>query len=328
MNDDKKIRIALIYKSDYNFFQPSHFDKTTYNFFFHALKRHPKLEISYFPTENYFDTTKLKGKFDVILLPNNYITAVPEQLDGIHQLSIPVFSRVGDPHSAKELDQIRLHEKWKIDCYFGKDPPSYFYKFYPNEFRYEIIIFGLEPPLYQNLKPFNERIKDRILNSGNVGKTSIISRVSNAIINPKRSAWYFYKLRTKCNYLSYVDYKGKQGKEYFFKDYPTYLSQYRSAIAATTFYPTQKYWEIPAAGCLTFMEITKLNDSSFLGFQDEKTAIFINEKNYKKKFETFLETSDDPKWEKIANQGREYVLNNLTNDIAIEKLIKIMNEYI
>jgi hypothetical protein len=324
----KKIRVAVIYKPHYNFFQPSHFDQTTYNFFFKALPRNSCLELFYFSEEHTLDVSKLKGKIDVILLPNNYVTAVPENLIGIRQSNIPVISRTGDPHWAKKLNLFAYHDKWKIDHYFGAIPKSYFYKFYPKEFRYKEIIFGLEPSLYSNLKPFGDRIKNRILNSGNVGKTRIISRIANSIIYPKRSAWYFYKLRTKCNYLSYVDHSSIQGNKYPNANYPEYLSQYRTAIAATTYYPTQKYWEIPAAGCLSFMEFTETNDGSYLGFVDNETAIFINEKNYKKKFENFLEDPNNPKWKEIATNGRQYVLENLSNDNATNSLVNLMREFI
>jgi hypothetical protein len=117
-----------------------------------------------------------------------------------------------------------------------------------------------------------------------------------------------------------------KGSKYVNDDYPTYLSRYRAAIAASTWYPTQKYWEITAAGCLTFMEITQKNDGSYLGFKDGETAIFINEKNYKDKFEEFLNDPDNPKWEEIANAGRQHSMDNLTNDNATEKLVDVMKK--
>lgn len=321
---NRKIRVAFIYKKSYNYFQTDHFDKTTYQFFMNALGRNPDLDVTYFPADDKFDTTQLKGKYDVILLPNNRTDGTPDQLIGIHKTEIPVISRTGDPHSAQRYDLISFHNEWKIDCYFGTIPKSYFYKFYPKHFKYEVIIFGLESHLYQNLKPFKNRIKDKILNSGAVGKTNLKSRIANSILNPRHSSWYFYKLRTKCNKLPYVDYSGMKGKNYINEDYSSYLSQYRAAIAATTFYPTQKYWEIPAAGCLTFMEITPKNNGEYLGFKDRKTAIFINEKNYREKFEEYLNDLDNPTWEEIAVEGRNYTLANLNNDKATEALVKLI----
>ena len=63
--------------------------------------------------------------------------------------------------------------------------------------------------------------------------------------------------------------------------YSILLSNYVAAIAATTFFPSIKYWEIPAAGCLTFMEITDKNKGEYTVFIDGKSAIFINEDNMK-----------------------------------------------
>ena len=322
-----KIKVALIYKSTYHAFQPDFFERSSFDFFMKALKRNQQMEISYFSVDgDYFDTRKLRDNCDIILLANNHPGATPEILDGIQNLGIPVICRSGDQHYAKRYNQINYHQKWKIDYYFGSNPSSYFYRFLPHDFMYQEIPIGLEPSLYQNLRPYKERIKDKILNSGSVGKLTIKSRVANAILNPKRNAWYFYKLRTICNKIPYVDHTGMKGNKYTNDDYPTYLSRYRSAIAATTWFPTQKYWEIPAAGCLTFMEMTQRNNGSYLGFKDGETAIFINEQNYKDKFEEFLNDPDNLKWEEIANAGREYVINNLTNDKAVDKLVELMKK--
>ena len=206
---------------------------------------------------------------------------------------------------------------------------SYFYKYYPKNFKYREIIFGLDPELYQNLKPFDKRIKEKILNTGVMGNKKIKSRIANKLLNPGFSGWYLYKLRTLCNDLPYVHHEGmKNGKYPFDGDFPKYLSQYRAAIAACTVYPVQKYWEMPAAGCLTFMEMTERNDGSYLGFKDGETSIFMNEKNYKKKFEEFLNDPDNKKWQEIASAGREHVMNNLTNEKAVSQLVNLMRELI
>ena len=73
-------------------------------------------------------------------------------------------------------------------------------------------------------------------------------------------------------------------------------------------------------------EITKKNNGYFLGYKDNETAIFINEKNYKEKFEQYISDPDNPKWEQIANAGREYTMNNLTNDKAVNSLVELMKE--
>lgn len=323
----KKINVALIYKPSYPFLTGNHFDNTTYHFFMLALKRNSKINISYFPEEKSFDTSKLKNKFDIILIAENHSDATPE-LKEIQNMNIPVISRVGDPHDAKRKNKFIFHEKFKINYYFNFMDQSYFYKYYPKHYNYKTIIFGLESSLYENTKPYNNRIKNKILNSGAIGKSTIKSRIANRILNPKRSSWYFYKLRTLCNKLKYVEYARDVEKNYKKKDYQHILSQYCAAIGATTFYPTIKYWEISASGCLTFMEITEKNHGAYLGYKDNETAIFINEKNYKEKFEKYLNDIDNPKWEQIAQKGRNYTMNYLNNDRAVDSLVDLFNEVI
>ena len=340
----QKIRVALIHKKSYNYFQPNHHDRTTYDFFVTALKRDPNLEVMYFPAGNVFDASKLKGKYDIILLTSNRTDGTPNDLIGAKNLEIPIISRTGDCHYYKlpepataagenipidyNITQKNFDTNWKIDYYFGVIPKSYFYKYYPKEFKYKEIIFGLEPELYQNLKPYNKRVKDEILNTGVMGNKSIKSRIANKLLN-QFSGWQFYKLRTICNELPYVHHEGmKDGKYPFVGSFPKYLSQFRAAIAACTLYPVQKYWEIPAAGCLTFMEMTEKNDGYYLGFKDGETSIFMNEKNYKKKFAEFLNDPDNKKWQEIACAGREHVMSNLTNDKAVESLVKLMRSLI
>ena len=86
----EKIKVALIYKDDYTFLNKNHFDKTTYYFFMKALQRNQNLDITYFPAKNTFDCSKLKGKFDLILLPNNNIDGTPNALIDIKIIGIPV----------------------------------------------------------------------------------------------------------------------------------------------------------------------------------------------------------------------------------------------
>jgi len=325
-----KIKVALIYKKSYNYFQPNHFDQTSYDFFFKALKRNIQLEISYYPCEKKFDVSKIKGRCDIILLPNNSTDGSPDVLIGIKNSNIPVISRTGDPHDAERYNQIEFCEKNKVDYLFSSLPDSLIYKYYPKNIKQKIIIFGLEPELYQNVPPFKTRIKDRILITGKMGRTDLKNRAANYILNPRRSGWHLYKLRTLCKELDYVEYSGINEKlsDNKNQDYPAYTSKYCAIIAATTFYPTLKYWENAAAGCLTFMEITEKNNGYFLGYKDNETAIFINEKNYKEKFQQYLSDPDNPKWEQIANAGREYTMNNLTNDHAISSLVELMKEII
>ena len=322
-----QIRIAVIYKEEFKFLSPDYRDNTLYYFFKHALNRNKRLSTEFFLSGDKFDTKILKNKFDIILLPDNRFPHIPTELEQLDQLRIPVISRTGDPHTMKQYGRLKIHKSHRIKYYFGPLTENYFHQYYPKEIKFKFILAGLESDLYKSIKPFSERISDKILNTGNVGNIKLKSRIANAIINPKKSTWHFYKLRTLCNQLPYVDYSGMKGGSYIHEDYPSYVSSYKGAIAASTYYAVIKHLEITAAGCLTFMEVSeKNNDAEALGFKDYENAIFINENNYKQKFEEFLSNPNDSKWETIAKNGRIHTLNNLNNDKAVESLIELIED--
>jgi len=323
MNDKQiKTRIAFIY-SPCETLTKDYFFTISYHFFMTALKRHPEIEISYISVTETLDVYNLKGKFDVILLFENRIHCVPKKLINVKKSGIPVIVRVGDLHASKIYDTDSFHDEFNVSAYFGYQHSKNFYNYFPKNYDYEVVLYGLEPSLYKNLTPFSERISNKILNSGAVGNTKIFSKLINRIRNPE-NALYHYKLRTKCNELNYVDYTPTLQHEYVGDKYPLLLQKYMASIAATTINYTTKYFEIPAAGCLSFMEVNDQNGAEKLGFKDFQNSIFINEKNYKNKFDEYIETSDDPKWEKIAKSGYEHVMENLTNDNAVESLLKLI----
>ena len=322
----EKMKIAFIYHKNNIFLTGKHFDNTYYNFFMKALKRNQLLKITDFPSETIFDASILKDKFDIILLWENSEFGMPKEIEGIQDLDIPVISRVSDPVRAPR--SIKLHKKWKINYYYWMCHEDFFYELYPKEFKYKTIIYGLESSLYQNVKPFHERIKNKILLTGAIGNQKIFSRIINDIRKPKWNAFRFYYLRTLCSKLPYIDYFSTLSHKYINDMYPKLLEQYSSAITASSYSPNIKYLENSAAGCLTFMEITKKNKGHYFGFKDEETAIFIDENNYQEKFNEFLSNPENPKWEKIAKAGRNYVLKNLNNDKAVDSLVELMTSLI
>ena len=251
---------------------------------------------------------------------------MPKNMQDIKEIEIPIISRVTDYGYAKKLQ--KLNEKCGIDYYFDFVPEDYFHEHYPDNFKYKTIIFGLEPSLYNNLKPFDERIKNKILLTGAIGNKKFFSKIINDIRQPKWNAYRFYNLRIKCSSLPYVDYTPTLQQNYVNDRYPQLLEQYASSIVATTYVPNIKYWENAAAGCLTFMEISKLNKGHFLGYRDNESCIFIDQKNYKEKFEEYLSDTKNPKWKEIANAGREFTLQNYTNDKAVDSLVELMRTLI
>ena len=282
-------------------------------------------------TDDVFDFSKLKGKYDIILLWDNGPFGMPKNMQDIKEIEIPIISRVTDygtkgQKSAKKLRE--LNEKCGIDYYFDFVPEDYFHEHYPDNFKYKTIIFGLETRLYNNLKPFNQRIKDKILLTGAIGNKKFFSKIINDVRWPKWNAYRFYNLRTKCSDLSYVDYTPTLQHNYVNDRYPQLLEQYASSIVAATYVPSIKYWENAAAGCLTFMEISKLNKGHFLGYRDNESCIFIDQKNYKEKFEEYLSDTKNPKWKEIAQAGNNFALKNFNNDVGVNSLVDLMTELI
>lgn len=326
----KKIRVAFIYKASNPYMSGKAWATTYYHFFMNALRRHPDLEVSYFPAEEKFDTSQLKNNFDIILLWENHPWGSPDELIGIQNLDIPVICRINDAHDAIAKGKIQYHEKYKIDHYFGYLPESFFYKYYPKNFKYKVIIYGVEPSLYENVTPFSQRIKNKILCSGAAASTKLSTQMFERLMRfrGEMSLYKHYKLRTMCIKLPYVDYTATLQHEYVNDKYPLLLMKYAGSIAAHSLYPVIKYWESTAAGCLTFMEVTEKNQADILGFKDDENAIFINEKNHKEKLRQFIDDPNNPKWEEIAKAGREYTMKNLTNDNAAESLVSIMKEFI
>ena len=326
-NIKKKTRIAFIY-SPCETLTKNYFFTTSYHFFMTALKRHPEIDVSYISVNETFDVLDLKGKFDVILLfGRGEGTCLPKKLTNIKKAGIPVITRVGDLHDNRlyHEDPDDFHEKFNVSAYFGYQPSKNFYQYFPKNYEYQVVLYGLEPSLYKNLTPFSQRISKKILNSGAVGNTKFLSKIVNKIRNPE-NALRHYKLRTMCNKLSYVDYTPTMKHEYIGDKYPLLLQKYCASIAATSMNYTAKYFEIPAAGCVSFMEVNDVNGAEKLGFKDSENSIFINQNNYQKKFEEYLETPDDPRWEDIAKSGTEHVMKNLTNDNAVDSLLSLIRK--
>ena len=173
MNDKKiKTRIAFIY-SPCETLTKDYFFTISYHFFMTALKRHSEIEISYISVIDTFDVLNLKGKFDVILLFENRIHCVPKKLKNIKKSGIPVIVRVGDLSKDQVYWAGDFHDEFNVSAYFGYQHSKNFHNYFPKNYDYHVVLYGLEPSLYKNLTPFSERISNKILNSGAIGNTKL-----------------------------------------------------------------------------------------------------------------------------------------------------------
>ncbi len=60
----------------------------------------------------------------------------------------------------------------------------------------------------------------------------------------------------------------------------------------------------------------------------EKMQFLLMKKNYEKKLSEFISDPKNTKWSEIAENGRKYTMNNLTNDQASDSLVELFKEYI
>lgn len=317
-----QIHVAMVYNKSHihNTVEPRVF----YHFFMEALPRHKHLDVSFIGHyANRLDVDKIARDYDVVLLPQINEMSTVIALKGIKDKAIPVIAFADDPHSFLKTNVLRIYSELKIDWAFGHYPPSAVYKYYPQHIKFRQIPFGVEPTLYENVRPWSERVDDWLVLSGVLDSQPLLKRLYFRFYKRRPAPLgynYHYKLRTRCSNLPYVIHtrsiRAEQGSDHL----PELLSAFRGAIAATTTFPTIKYMETPAAGCLTFMEVTEQNDAATLGYEDGKSAIFINDSNYKSKFQEYLNDPHDKKWKRIADSGRSYTLKYLTNDTAADKL--------
>jgi len=308
------LRIAFIYREGQKFLSGNYKDNTFYHFFFSALQRCEDVQIRYFKSQRVFNASVLKGSCDVVILFDVIDWGAPELILNLDKLKVPIVLNCGDCHQADYRPsrcngklRPELAKKYGVTHCFFQHAPEYFYKFWPKEFEYYQLFFGVEKELYENLQPFANRRKEVILNSGEL-----------------RVQGNFYVLRRLVNQLPFVS------KPIFNKNnvgnstgdnFNNLLQKYRASVAACTTCTVMKYIEIPAAGCLTFMEVTNQNNADKLGFIDNETCIYINEQNYEDKMRLYMSTIDDPIWEMIAEEGRKFILKNYTNDIQAIRFV-------
>lgn len=291
--------------------------------------RSKKLEITYFDTLGRINLPKLEREFDVLLLPSINITS-KLSLSEIRDSSIPVIGCPRDPHAVLTRDMIGMADSLKVDWFFEDYAPASFYDYYPKRFRYKTVHIGVEPSMCKSAVSWEARTPDMIALSGNLGRTGLARALYCRVYLRRPKALipdFHYKLRTKCSKLPYVVHTRQVYPGQTTDHLHGILSGFRAAIAATTTYPTIKYKETSAAGCLAFMESTRRNHGvSHLGFEDGRNAILIDESNYRERFQEFLDSPDDPRWERIAREGRRHTLENLSNDVGVEMLVSIMRK--
>jgi len=318
-----KIKIAFIYRPDNPYLNGKRSNNNYEKFYLHALKRTEVADVDFYGSNDFFDCKTIAGKYDVYLFFDVHEWGFPPNAINMDSLKGLKVCSIGDAHGAHKRSKfyngtkIDLVKQWNIDYCYYQHTESYFYKFWPKEIKYWWIPIGIDPKLYNSVKPWKDRNGDKILLSGTVCQP-------------------YYPIRCMCVHDKNVfyhkpgSYRGRDSYtpgSYDKDDFKTLLEQWKFSIASACSV-VLKYFEIPAAGCLSLAYVDEDNGAGIIGFEDYKTALLINKQNVFDKINEVIKTKDDPKWEEIAMNGRRFVLDNYTHDHCINKLIQKIKEVV
>ncbi len=90
--------------------------------------------------------------------------------------------------------------------------------------------------------------------------------------------------------------------------YGEFLKEWAGALALCDLYPVVKYYEIPLAGCVTFMQYHE--ECEGLGFKDHESCVYVNRENFDTRVKDFL--ADVPSYQKISDAGKNLMKENYT----------------
>jgi hypothetical protein len=102
--------------------------------------------------------------------------------------------------------------------------------------------------------------------------------------------------------LNQTNWKAPRGKKY-----PNFLAGFKAGLAACTF-PSPKYFEIPLAGCVPFMQWNI--DAYDLGFRHGQTCVYADKTNFNSWVKAFKDKPDT--FKHIALNAQSLVERNYT----------------
>ena len=283
-------------------------------FFFDALPR--VANVTFYGEEDELDLTPHADKHDAWIFFDAVEWGIPRRLKGVGKLKAPKVCMIGDCHGAEKRSEAygmtkrQCCEMWDFDAYFFQHTPGYFYQFFPVDWTYWWIPFGVDAELYREVRPWAERRRDKVLLTG--------------VLGPE-----FYPLRTRLakdpriHYHvpgSYSGYDGYAPGQFDGDRYKLLLEGWGGTVASG-YSVLAKYFEAPAAGCLTFAHIDGDNGCEIIGFRNGETAVGGCSEEIDQVVDTYLAAPDDPAWGKIAANGRRYVMENFTHDRCAQRLV-------
>lgn len=299
------MKLAFIHRAGNYFFNLDHMDQTYNNFFKKALPKYA--EVSVIASEDAVDVNSIDA--DALILWDASDWGIP-RLTGIESFKGPVLLYCNDTHVYNQDNGERLDyvKQLGVTHAFAPLHEDYFYRFMPKSIEYFRNYIGIEAPYYSQRTAFGDRHPE-IINAGS------------------KAEGQWYDLRRKVSALSGVVGATKEAG-FTGALFPKLLNRFRGGIAACSVFNVQKYLEVPAAGCVAFIEVTDQNQAGGLGFIDGLNAIFIDEHNYEGRIKEFTGNPGSCKWPQIAESGYEFVMEAYTNDaqakLFVDKVASIL----
>ena len=318
----------MTYSSGFTRVNDDHPIKAKYYFFKHVILSSKRLEVEQLDALNRISISKLEKYYDgILVLSMDIVTSFA--LKNVKNYNIMAITESCDLYCILVQNVTELANNLKIEWFFDFYPSATFHEFYLKHFQYDVTYMGLEPPRCTNEILCKERTTDKMtIYDMTDEKLNIVCMLYHNIYIRKLKTLlpsFQYKLRMKCDGLLYVAHTYDVCPSQSGKQLSNVLSIFITIIVATTAYLTIKYKKTPVTEYFTFMKSIKRNHIVLhLGFTDDKNDVFVDETDCLKKSQEYVDSKDNPKWEKMAHKGRKHVLENLSNSNSIEKLINIM----
>jgi len=137
-----------------------------------------------------------------------------------------------------------------------------------------------------------------------------------------------YLMNNKGPRPSWEAAKWENDPEYYIRD------RYAEALGLSRFfifcggiygYPVQKYFEVPASGCLPLVDKLK-GVGDFLGFVDGENYVVVNKNNWKERLLYYHKHEDEA--QRIIENGRKLVLSRHTHKIRTQEFLNILETFI
>ncbi len=291
-------KVAFVYRPSCRFLTGKHHDNNYYRFFIEHLPTVERVDYQLVPVEGVLVASDVAGA-DVVIVPWLADWAIPD-VSVLYDMPCVRAIMAPDLHDMTSKWQASV-ERLGASLVFERGAPRLATPNIPDGVAYRQVWLGLHD--VPEVPDWADRYFLPIVLSGAMGHPA-------------------YAMRRACDtHVATQHISGFYGNEF-----PILLKQYRAGIAACSSVAVQKYIELPNCGMLTFMEVTPENGFESLGFEDGETCVAMTDQNWHSRFDEYVATPNDPRWQKIADAGRKYTQGRYAMPVQADILFDAIEE--